>query len=86
MSGMNWSNPRGSQVNKETCARINRSGGKKEKKGKWERGAMYTLCSHYVAEAWCPTKNKGKIVGRCPNCRRQADLGLDKQPVSPDNL
>lgn len=70
MTKMNWSRPRGSNVYQESLARIEKSGERKKKKGKWERGARFVVCGHYVADAWVLTKDDHEIIGRCPPCRR----------------
>lgn len=92
MSKMNWSVPRGSRCYAESCARIRYAAGnpsKRTKPSKWTRGALYTSCSHYVAEAWVLVANNHKIAAKCPACKRQSNYRTEcecdyityKQPV-----
>jgi hypothetical protein len=64
---------------------IENSGGEIMRRN-WEQGALYTTCSHFVAEAWVPIKNDHTIAGRCPRCRakglRPADRALSTKTQS----
>lgn len=39
---------------------------------KWSKGALYTICGHYVKEAFVPTANNHQIAGRCKACKSAA--------------